>query len=1095
MDQSSRSLLDLLNRSESRSKSSDKDELLKLFGPAPVKAQAQVPPPVTTPVNRNGNANDLLAALMGSGSPRRGNEENSANLLSSLMGTGHAYAPTQSVVSPGAVAAPKSYLNPRHEYLKETPTASAEQKTQGPSNGTKAFFTTTNPFDALEAMDNSIPQKQTHDQVTRVGGEEQSLAPTVVPLSNDNSLATPKVRHASMPATTSNVSNPVQKDSTAMRSQSVYDGTLQDKLRREDQGVKSRSNSPMQVTPKEASSGEEQSGSALRLPADSSSVIKVSSAKCKAFQFHDATPVTKMTIKPDPINRNIISASRKYIAYPLSKDGSPGLIRIVDQDTGGTCVLTQHTTKVVSVIFAKTNDEDGKNALISTDSDSSVVVWTIQSIEKVDKVFEIAGPSDTSHKARANWNRDGTYFGVSITSRVYVFDYRAVASAPRNFKVKLHPEMKHVLCICKAEKAIRDYAFSLDNTSIAAVDKAGHVKMYNLDSTGKTVSALLTIVPGEKALLSVTFVGQRHLVVGGRANESLVLVDIQSAKSSQELRLPVQQSKETMATTSKVMYLAKTQTLVLSGPDRGLYFAELSLPSVTEAKTSEILSRVSTESSHLEASGSYKTFYEISAPQESSGKWLDYTCIATETGRDVLAAHENGYTLYSPSTQEIERLLQEAQSLDSANVSRMQSIGRLVLGEETVKDDIVKTRSSSPDQDRSVSFAPRVAKKTVKSTESGPSMVTEPRTAELAAKIESNLRTTMGAEFTKSNTLIKSQIDKLQADNDARHETVLRLISETLSKNTTQVLKNSINDVMEKTLLPLITQTVDASVAAHLSKSIATSLDASLEKHLATATLGAVHSAFESAGIVAQVQAATSSMSSDLGARHKHMEQDLAGALVRLDAQILERQRTDSEKIDKLLEGVKALEGQVATLSTAVQQADEKHKLALSTPTYPQPSQVSSPYQSRRAVPQTAPVEDYTKYHDLIMDFVGKSQKISTGDYEGVPFIRQFLSWRPEVALKEGICKSLSSDQLQLLAFVHALASELTEEQDAFNRIHWIGSALGSLSVEQDPRLATLGPQLTAVVRANLSKALGRAPTGSPFGHLLEVVLGKMTGR
>lgn len=125
------------------------------------------------------------------------------------------------------------------------------------------------------------------------------------------------------------------------------------------------------------------------------------------------------------------------------------------------------------------------------------------------------------------------------------------------------------------------------------------------------------------------------------------------------------------------------------------------------------------------------------------------------------------------------------------------------------------------------------------------------------------------------------------------------------------------------------------------------------------------------------------------------------------------------------------------------------------------------------------------------MDFVTKTQKISAGDYEGVSFVRQFLSWHPDARVKDGICGSLASDQLQLLAFIHALASELTGE-DAYNRVHWIASAFTCLEVARDTRLVVLGPRLLNIIRENLVRAREQAPPNSQYKHLLELVLSQI---
>lgn len=1085
MDSSSRNLLDLLNNKQK----SDKEQLLALFAPksaAPTKSptipERDASPRSTT--TRSGNANDLLATLMGSTSPRTtgtpaSRAGDSEDLLSTLMRSSRQATPsmTPSAEFQAQPATQTSYVNPRHEYLSASPHAQSQPK--------KTMFETKNPFDDLEQASSSHEDKVQHRDSYSTECDKRILTSQDV---GTNPTAHTEKRHASAPAIVPPIAafNSPKPAHTAV---SIHSAAA------------SVHNSTSELQSREMRSEEADVGvvgSAFRLPSGTSSVYRLPTAWPVSQFLEDPSPVTRMTIKNDILNRNIIAASRKYFAYPVQRDGSSGGIRIVDQDTGETTLLEEHQSKVINLSFAKTADADGSNALLSTDVNSNIIVWSVSSPLKVQRIFEVAGPSDTTHKSRAKWNIDGNYFGVAITSRIFVFDYRSIAVTAKPTKIKLHPDARHCLCICKAEKAIKDFSFSLDNTSVAGVDKLGNVRLWVLDSNGQTVSPTATISTGDRSLFSVEFVGPSHVITGIQSNESLLLVDIQAAKNAQELKFPAPNSKETYNMNARLTFVYEAGLVLLNNEARqSIYLAELDLPSSSK-KTSEIVSTLSSQSSHIEASGSFKTVGELGLPDAEQHKLLGYACVSNADALDCFLAHERGYLLYQLKNTRVRDLFTAAQALDSSAVTKLPSIGNLAAKPEISKIEAQVNGTTSSESAQPKQPGTKAARKSVRTVEpsANGSMSVEPRTAEIAARIEANIRSTLTSELQKANSSIKNQIESLQKDNDARHEDILRLVSETLSKNTTKVLKSTVSDAVQQAVLPALKEHIEATVSSKLQSIISNSLESIMTKELERATHVAVETALTNCGIVSQVQAATSTMTTDMTARHKHMEQNLAGALVRLDAQILERQRADSEKIDKLLQTVDLLERRITALSVAPSMTPREtvqHRPPQHLPT-PQPEAPIQAYQAPAnglAPPQAAVPDEFTKYHDLIMDFVTKTQKISAGDYEGVSFVRQFLSWHPDARVKDGICGSLASDQLQLLAFIHALASELTGE-DAYNRVHWIASAFTCLEVARDTRLVVLGPRLLNIIRENLVRAREQAPPNSQYKHLLELVLSQI---
>lgn len=1086
MDQSGNRLLDLLKNSKSREQT-DKDRLLALFDSNAANSSSSSfvkPPPASThgsPAQslRNGNASDLLATLIGKASPRslgtpESRAEDSANLLSTLMGSSGGIKLTERQENTSAEASPppKSYINPRHEFLvTNSPQPQAAQSNDIP----KALFETTNPFDELEAALESPSTKQKEGSQT--ASARARRAQTSQSTSKHPASRSPRIRNVSVPSI---ATAPIVSTETAQSHQHGLPITQKSITQ------PAKASEPQIV--------------AFRIPDVPSSACKLPTTAAPGQKLTGATPVTKMAIKPDPSNRDIIAASRRYISYPVTKDTAVGCIRIVDQDTGETTLLTDHDSRVIDLNFAKRDDEDGINALVSTDINNNINIWSLTGgTSKVEKILEIAGPSDSSHKSRAKWNKDGTYLGVAITSRIYVFDYRSLLASPRLARMKLHPDSKNTLCVCKADKAIKDFSFALDNTAIAGVDKLGKVKLWILDSSGSSIEASASVSTGERPLLSVAFVSTSAVVVGTSANESLLLVDLKAAKVAQELSFPALDAPGQYVTRSRLSFLPDVQLLLLNNEVRqSIYVISPDLP-LSEGSTCGVISSLGDASSHIEARGRFGMFLECGLFKDQGSRCLGFSGVMNGKELDCFIAHERGYDLHSIDYSSLTNTLANAQSLDPATCTKLKSIGHFVSS--TTKglpaDGKAFARLSSPEEEQRPSPRPaKRAQQVSESRSSGP-LSTEPRTAELAARIEANLRANIVSEIQKSTATFKNHVEALQKDNDKKQEDILRLISETLNKNTSKVLKSTVAEAIEQSIVPNLKSQIDIALQAHLRAIVTDSVDGMLTRELSQSVHKAVELSFGNCGIVPQLTAATSLMSNDLNSRHQRMEQSLAGALVRLDAQILERQKEDSAKIDKLMLSIEALEKQFKTFAMTT----SRNQTQASQPPLPQQSTTPSqgpqmgPVQNGNNVPKSTNMpEDFVKYHDLIMDFVTKTQRISAGDYDGVPFIKQFLSWQPDGRVKDGICRSLSADQLQLLAFIHALASELKED-DAYNRVHWIASALPYLKTDKwDARLEVLGPRLFNIICQSLITARDAAPPSSQYKHLLDVICSRISG-
>ena len=1036
MDNSGKSLLDLLNKPTSNGNSGDahKEQLLSLFGPQPVKSpevSAYTSGPASPSSEKPSNATDLLAALMGSsataGAQRKASSsEQSANLLSVLMGASE--PKTTEVES-------KPDVKAKQPTVVDVPDSSVESAAQTPSKSQNLpSFVAYNVFDELEALTKQI---------------KSTKSPSVATPDPVSSSPAARIQPKTLPKASPAKSTPSKPKQPA--------------------NSKKASPPPPTVTPLTA---------AYRLQQEASSMCKLPvSLPRKPLQIKP-TPLSKLSVKHEPLNRNIIAASNKYFAYPVSKEGSVGSVRLVDQDSGAS-ILVEHsaTIKVISLAFAKNVDNDGSNALLTVDAENNIMIWSVKSSCQLTKLFEIAGPSDGSHKSKAQWNATGTQFAVAITSRIFVFDYIAISTAQKSTRIKLNPEAKHCLGVCKTEKAIKAFAFSPDGTAIAGVDKASNLRLWTTPSGGTTENATSTITLGERALFSIEFVSSRHVVVGSQSNESIVLVDLQAAKNAQEIKLPVADQKSSYSMHSKLQ--CNDSLLMVSNEARqGILMFKLDV-SDADTETGKLISALTTDNTHLEATGAFTHMLELSFKPEDVSKLLCFAASTNGSSLDVFIAHDRGFALFPMPRNEINASWDNASPIEGATISRLPHLGHLVPapGSELPSTPAKQTpRPASPEDEIYSRHKKPTAPKAVSVKEDN------------SQSMEAKLRQVLTSELQRTESVQRTHIDNLQKSNDARHETILRLVSETLSNNTAGVLKNTVSTVMNQDVLPKLIKHLDESLPSQLESSIPKIL-LSLTKELGQA----IESAIKASPSILELQSTAKALLAESTARASQTEQTIAGALLRLDAQIGERQAVDAAKISQLQLSIDALQSQVQALLRT--RAEPAPAVPRSIPGLP----VSLPYSSLAlhqhppTVPRPQTGDDAKKYLELIMEFVSKTQKLQTGDNEGSAFVVQFLSWQPAEQMKDSIAQALADDQLQLVAFVHALASELSEN-DAYNRIHWIASTVPYLSVEKDPRLAVLGPRLMQIVKDNLLDSLNKAPP-SAYRQLLELTLNQFTSR
>ncbi|KAM0279571.1 hypothetical protein ACHAQH_004526 [Verticillium albo-atrum] len=332
----------------------------------------------------------------------------------------------------------------------------------------------------------------------------------------------------------------------------------------------------------------------------------------------------------DQIDRNLYTATERYMVYGMSKAGG---LRVIRQEDGRDAkIFTDTKDRIFNVAMSCTAaDHDGahRETIIGTGISGTVFWVQIRNGEK-DHIedanpeqYGFALPPMSFHEGDAPGGvlktraRSSTihpeFFAVGRGKSINIiwpsFIMQHNLFKPGHDRV-VDTEQLAKQCSLKINtgKAGKDFTFSQDDTVIVSLDKSGRVKFWDVrDLTAakegsdpraptpahtslevKEPMLTLTSTPeGEKAWpTSVLLVDKlrpyqkrcalRYMIIGMKQNHTLQLWDLALGKPVQEFNLP--HSKESDAVCS-VMYHAPTGMLIIGHPTRNsIYFAHLSAP-------------------------------------------------------------------------------------------------------------------------------------------------------------------------------------------------------------------------------------------------------------------------------------------------------------------------------------------------------------------------------------------------------------------------------------------------------------------------------------------------------------------------------------
>ncbi|KAI9831090.1 MAG: hypothetical protein M1826_003988 [Phylliscum demangeonii] len=353
------------------------------------------------------------------------------------------------------------------------------------------------------------------------------------------------------------------------------------------------------------------------LPAPRSMVV--------SFRKPSILEIARVKKEFDPTDGLLATASRQYMIYAMLKHGG---MRIIRQDDARDCKVFHGSEDRIYQV-ASTARPAGESSFASEAAFgtgvSGAVYWvnlhamgpdrfTDEEAESRSLVFPPIRDraADSRYLTRAKKSaRHPEFFGIGRGQSIYliwplVAQTRKFLPDTKPRRVDLERYLKSRCLRIVARRPVRDFTFSEDDTTIASLDRAGHLQIWDIRSlvvdahgavtgTGRITPVELTepmltlrstTASGTAKPSSVLYVekhrplvkgnAMRYLIVGFQQNYVLQLWDIALAKPVQELRLPRDQDAPGVCS---LAYHAPSGTLVVGHPARNsIYLLTLSLP-------------------------------------------------------------------------------------------------------------------------------------------------------------------------------------------------------------------------------------------------------------------------------------------------------------------------------------------------------------------------------------------------------------------------------------------------------------------------------------------------------------------------------------
>jgi WD40 repeat protein len=369
--------------------------------------------------------------------------------------------------------------------------------------------------------------------------------------------------------------------------------------------------------------GEDQTVTVYRFPMRAFASITVNDMPPRRLFFQPELFMDIARIKKDfdQIDRSLVSASKNFIVYTLTKKGG---FRIIRQENGNyRQVFENHQERIFNIAICNAGD-DAQQSLESIlgIGVNGTVFWTSidparedQFGENLDSQGLLLPPSPSQDdntsggqlKTRAKpSSRHPEFFAVGRGKSIHIVFPRIAASYVRQKSRICHTEkyLKERSLKILTGKAGKDFTFSEDDTVIVSLDKAGRMRFWDIRTltdpelgipgsapknveVSDTLLEFHTTTPNAKSWPTSVFffdkdkpytkgIALRYVMVGMKQNHSFQLWDLGLGKAVQEINLPHGNESDAICSVS---FHPKTGIMAVAHPTRNsIFFVHVSCP-------------------------------------------------------------------------------------------------------------------------------------------------------------------------------------------------------------------------------------------------------------------------------------------------------------------------------------------------------------------------------------------------------------------------------------------------------------------------------------------------------------------------------------